>query len=110
MVEAKAVSFAQPSVIKVGGVSEFMASAQVAQSHGVAVMPHSPYFGPGYFATLHVSSVLPGEPLFEHLYVRPHTDIAIGGTPLPRQGRVTVPQGPGLGFALDMQAIERFRS
>ncbi|SEB25078.1 mandelate racemase/muconate lactonizing enzyme family protein [Variovorax sp. YR216] len=109
MVEAKAVTFAQPSVIKVGGISEFMAAAQVAQSHGVAVMPHSPYFGPGYFATLHVSSVLTGEPLFEHLYVRPHADIALGGTPLPKEGRVRVPQAVGLGFSLDMQAIKPFR-
>lgn len=109
MMEAKAVSFAQPSVIKVGGISEFMAAAEIAHSHGVAVMPHSPYFGPGYFATLHASSVLPGEPLFEHLYVVPQADIASGGTPLPVRGLVSVPQGIGLGFSADMDVLGRFR-
>lgn len=109
MLEAGAVRFAQPSVIKVGGVTEFVAAAALAEAQGVAVMPHSPYFGPGYFATLHLGAVLPGEPLFEHLYVKPRADLAEGGTPLPVRGAVRIPQVPGHGFTPDAQVLGRYR-
>ncbi len=32
-------------------------------------MPHSPYFGPGYWATLQLLALLPDPSLFEFLYV-----------------------------------------
>lgn len=94
MCEARAVRFAQPSVTKVGGVTEFVAAAGIAAQHGVSVMPHSPYFGPGYHATLHLAAVLSGEVVFEHLYVQPAADIALHGTPLPCNGVVAVPDVP----------------
>ncbi|MGJ7542366.1 mandelate racemase/muconate lactonizing enzyme family protein [Variovorax sp. LT1R16] len=109
MLEAGAVRYAQPSVIKVGGVTEFVEVAALAQAKGVAVMPHSPYFGPGYFATLQLSAVLAGEPLFEHLYVKPAADLAEGGTPLPVGGTVRIPHVPGHGFVPDAQVLARYR-
>src|SRR6201992_911236 len=54
MMAAKAVSHAQPSVIKVGGVTEFLKVARLADEFGVKLIPHSPYFGPGFLATLHL--------------------------------------------------------
>jgi L-alanine-DL-glutamate epimerase-like enolase superfamily enzyme len=109
MMEAGAVTYPQPSVTKVGGVTEFMAVVRTAQRHGLTLMPHSPYFGPGYFTTLHLLTAIPGEPLFEHLYVQPQADIALGGTPLPRDGKVQIPQGLGHGFEPDMAILERYR-
>ena len=52
MLEAEAVDYAQPSVTKVGGVSEFLKVVNLAKHHNTYVAPHSPYFGPGYAATL----------------------------------------------------------
>lgn len=109
MMRAGAVRYPQPSVIKVGGVTEFMAVACDAAAHGLTVMPHSPYFGPGYFTTLHLSAILAGEPLFEHMYVQLEADLALGGTPLPQQGHVTVPQLPGHGFTPDEAVLQRYR-
>ena len=109
MIDAGAVRFAQPSVIKVGGITEFVGVCAYAAAKGVAVMPHTPYFGPGYFATLHLLAGLRGEPLFEHLYIRPAADIALGGTPLPVQGTVPIPSSPGVGFAPDPAVLARFR-
>lgn len=112
MLEAGAVTYPQPSVIKVGGVTEFMEVVRLAGQHGLTPMPHSPYFGPGYFATLHLLAVVPGaplpEPLFEHLYIEPQADFAVGGTPLPLNGKVKIPTTPGLGFTPDMAVLERF--
>src|SRR5262249_35525607 len=55
MFSAGAVTYAQPSVTKVGGITEFRKVAALAESYGVALMPHSPYFGPGFLATLHLA-------------------------------------------------------
>jgi L-alanine-DL-glutamate epimerase-like enolase superfamily enzyme len=104
------VTFLQPSVTKVGGVTEFMAVAALAKANGKAVMPHSPYFGVGYFTTLQLLAGLHGEPLFEHLYVQLDADLALGGTPLPRGGTVAIPQRPGHGFEPDMATLQRYRS
>ena len=59
MFEAEAVDYAQPSVTKVGGITEFKKIVSVAESYGVQIMPHSPYFGPGFLATLHLSQSVP---------------------------------------------------
>jgi L-alanine-DL-glutamate epimerase-like enolase superfamily enzyme len=61
MFAAGAVDYAQPSVTKVGGVTEFRKVAALARSHGVALMPHAPYFGPGFLATS-LSSTAPSSP------------------------------------------------
>lgn len=109
IIEAGAVSFLQPSVTKVGGVTEFVAVARLAKAQGLAVMPHSPYFGVGYFTTLQLMAGLHGEPLLEHLYVELDGDLAMGGTPLPAGGKVAIPQRPGHGFEPDMAILERYR-
>jgi L-alanine-DL-glutamate epimerase-like enolase superfamily enzyme len=105
---ARAVAICQPSVVKLGGVSEFVAAAASCRAAGARVVPHSPYFGPGYWATLHLAAALPGLDLFEYLYVKPAAFLA-RDIPLPAAGVIAVPAAPGLGFAPDQAAIDRFR-
>ena len=45
---AGAVSYAQPSVTKVGGITEYLKVVALADEMGVKLAPHSPYFGPGF--------------------------------------------------------------
>ena len=40
----------------------------VAQKHGVRVMPHTPYFGPGLIATLHVIAARLPHSMCERFY------------------------------------------
>jgi L-alanine-DL-glutamate epimerase-like enolase superfamily enzyme len=104
----EAVTYPQPSVIKVGGVSEFLKVAALAKRVGKTLMPHSPYFGPGYWATLQLCAHLPDAGLFEFLYVE--ADAWLGkDMPLPKAGSIAIPDGPGIGFAPDEAAIARFR-
>jgi len=53
MFDAGAITYAQPSVTKVGGVTALREVATLAEAAGVTLVPHSPYFGPGLLATLH---------------------------------------------------------
>ena len=105
---AGAVDFAQPSVTKVGGVTEFVAVAQACARAGVPLMPHSPYFGPGMHASLQLAAALPGVRQLEYLYVQPDAWLAPLGEPGPG-GTFAVPEGPGLGFEPDPHVLARYR-
>src|SRR3979411_1685250 len=48
MMTVGAVSYAQPSVTKVGGVTEYLKVVALADERGVKLAPPSPYFGPGF--------------------------------------------------------------
>ncbi len=106
--DAGAVQYAQPSVTKVGGVTEFRKVAALAADRGVKLAPHSPYFGPGALATLHLIAALAPGARFEYFYL--WTDATLYGDLLvPARGDVKVPQGPGLGADPDPDVLRRFR-
>lgn len=101
------IAFAQPSVTKVGGVTEFLRVCQLAETEGKTIMPHSPYFGPGYWATLQIMAARPVCELFEFLYIEPEAWLG-KDIPLPEHGKIRVPTGPGLGFEPDPEILERY--
>ena len=104
---APCIDFLQPSVTKVGGVSEFIRVCELAKNSGKRIMPHSPYFGPGYQTTLQLIAAHPVCELFEYLYidVAQHLDPSI---PLPHNGQVNVPDKPGNGFDPSPEMINKF--
>ena len=108
MFDAGAVDYAQPSVTKIGGVTEMMRIAQLARERGVSLVPHSPYFGPGLLATLHMAAAFEHETMIEYSYCD------LGASPLGEaiavnDGRITLPRGPGLGRDPDPDVLARFR-
>ena len=96
MLDVNAVDIIQPSVAKIGGITEVMKIAAVAEAAGVRLVPHCAYFGPGFLASLHLAAALapaaPFERLFVDLEASPYHDLVE-----VKGGRVTVPDGPGLG-------------
>ena len=107
--EVGALDVAQPSVTKIGGVSAMLRIMALAQQYGVRVVPHCPYFGPGFMASLHLTTMLradtPVERLFVDLEASPFGDwVDIKG------GAMAVPQGPGLGADPDPALIARYRT
>ena len=107
--DAGAVDIVQPSVTKVGGVSEFVKVAALARERGVRVAPHSPYFGPGAIATLHLLTTL-AEPAWFELYYLDAEAALFGAALKPVNGVMTIPQGPGLGVEPALDVIARFRT
>jgi D-galactarolactone cycloisomerase len=104
--EARALRYAQPSVIKVGGITEFIKVVELARQHGVQVAPHSPYFGPGAVATLHLIAALVPEASFEYYFLSPEASLYPG---LFGRAKVELPQGAGLGLDPDLQVLARYR-
>jgi D-galactarolactone cycloisomerase len=105
--DARALSYAQPSVIKVGGITEFAKVAQLAAERGVPLAPHSPYFGPGALATLHLLASRVLEARFEYYYLSPEASLYPG---LFGGNALQVPQGPGLGLEPDAGVMQRYRA
>ena len=109
LLAARAVSYLQPSVTKVGGVTQMRKVAALAAAAGVAFVPHSAYFGPGLLASIHCIAAMAGEGLVE----RYDADFAVNplhDAILPdRDGCIAVPQGPGLGVDPDPAVIAKLR-
>jgi len=108
MFSAGAVTYAQPSVTKVGGVTEFRKVAALAETHGVTLMPHSPYFGPGFLATLHLAAAAAQPSLIERFYLKLEASL-YGDAIDPVRGKFALPMGPGLGREPDPAVIKEYR-
>lgn len=105
LLEQQAVDVVQPSVAKIGGISAMLQVFALARQHGVKVVPHCFYFGPGLLAVAHLCTLLPADvavevPLieFERLLYP-----ALAFTP-----RMELPNVAGLGFEPDMQVIDAY--
>ena len=109
MLDAQAVDYTQPSVTKVGGVAEFAAVCDATHAADTAVAPHSPYFGPGFLASLHLIATKAPEAYVERLFVNLEADLFGGLTVPDGNGRLKLPQGPGLGCDPDPELVARYR-
>jgi L-alanine-DL-glutamate epimerase-like enolase superfamily enzyme len=106
---AGALDIAQPSVTKIGGITAMRKIIALAEAHSVRLIPHCAYFGPGFLASLHLAATLPGETPFERLYVDLEASPLAPWTEAV-DGKVRVPDGPGLGCDPDPKLIEKYRA
>lgn len=106
---ASAFDIVQPDVTKVGGISEERRIGWMAQEHGVRFIPHGWNTAIGLAADLHLASAFPDTDLVEYIDGSPYVD-AIVAEPwrLDADGMLPIPDGPGLGVRLDMEAVARF--
>jgi D-galactarolactone cycloisomerase len=110
MMRAGAVDYVQPSVTKVGGITEFLKVVSLAGTEGIAVMPHSPYFGPGFLATLHLCAArCDATALIERFHIDLEATL-YGEWIDPKEGFFAVPPGPGLGLDPDPAVIKAYRA
>lgn len=107
--ELRALDVAQPSVTKIGGISAMLRIIALAKEFGVRVVPHCPYFGPGFIASLHMCAALPADTPVERLAVDLEAS-PFGDWVDATDGNMRVPQGPGLGVDPDPALIARYRA
>jgi L-alanine-DL-glutamate epimerase-like enolase superfamily enzyme len=95
LIEAQAVDILQPDAPRVGGITPFLQLSALAQHHGLDIAPH--------FAMeihLHLAAAYPKEPWVEHFdWLNPLFNERLE----TRDGRMIVPDRPGLGITLSDQ-------
>jgi D-galactarolactone cycloisomerase len=107
--EAGAFDIVQPDVTKVGGISEERQIARLAQDHGIKFVPHGWNTAIGVAADLHLASAFPGTDLIEYKTGSAYVDeITVGGWTLDAEGMLAIPDKPGLGISLDLDAVKKY--
>jgi L-alanine-DL-glutamate epimerase-like enolase superfamily enzyme len=99
----------QPDPSIVGGLSECLQVAAVAEAYGVPVMPHAAAGPLAMAAGLHVAAVRQNVQLLEHAFTLEPLWEALVGPQLSCSaivdGALAVPSGPGLGVEIDEEAL-----
>jgi D-galactarolactone cycloisomerase len=117
LIQRRAADILQPDVAACGGISELKKIADMASAFGVRVNPHVWGTGVALAASLHLLAVIPDNP--PGLFPRPPL-LELDRSPHPvrdallaeplgfANGRMAVPQAPGLGITIDRAALARF--
>ncbi len=108
LIDVGGVRYIQPSVTKVGGITAMIEIIAMAHARGVAVAPHSPYFGPGLIAAAHLCASIAREAALEQFYATLEARPFDGGVGVT-SGTIQVPVDPGLGVKPDEAVIARCR-
>jgi L-alanine-DL-glutamate epimerase-like enolase superfamily enzyme len=100
----------QPDVARVGGISETMRIAALAESRGVRVIPHCWSTDILVAATLHVIATLRDCPYLEYNVTANPLRTDLLAEPLrPQGGEIDVPTAPGLGITVNEDTVAKYR-
>ncbi|MFB6081669.1 MAG: mandelate racemase/muconate lactonizing enzyme family protein [Halanaeroarchaeum sp.] len=107
LIEDQSVSFLAPDVPKTGGIAETKKIADMAETYYQALVPHNIGSPVATVATAHVGATVPNFVGLEYhaREVEWWEDLVVGED-LVQDGRMTVPDGPGLGIELDWDVVE----
>ena len=106
--QQRAFDIVQPDVTKVGGISEERRIAWMAEENGIRFIPHGWNTALGLAADLQLASAARNTGLVEYLTGSPFVDDLVETRwKLDADGMLAVPDRPGLGIALNMDAVEK---
>ena len=111
MMTAGAVSHAQPSVIKVGGITEYLEGRRARRRKSASGSRRiRPISVPGLLATLQLHVAARRRHLRRGV-LHEARRLSVGRPHRRRcaDGAIAVPEGPGLGYEPDMEVLERYR-
>lgn len=104
--EKRALDIVQPDVTKVGGISEQIQIARMANAFGVRYIGHGWNTAVGLAADLQLAAAIPTADLVEYIGGSPYIDeITVGGWSLDADGMLAIPDSPGLGISLNRDAL-----
>ena len=106
--QQRALDIVQPDATKVGGITEQRRIAWMAEDNGVRFIPHGWNTALGLAADLQLATASRNTDMVEYLTGSPFIDgLAADPWKLDHDGMLIIPSGPGLGVALDMDAVEK---
>lgn len=101
MLEMKAVDIWMPDLIRVGGITEFLKVAHIAEAYGISITPHLfPEESMHLVASVPNSTYVEDMPWFSILY---NEKIEV------KNGFMILPKRPGFGFTFNHDIIESYR-
>lgn len=104
-----ALDIVQPDVTKVGGFSEERRIAWMAEDCGIKMIPHGWNTAVGLAADLQIASAFAQTDRVEYLMGSPFIDEISGDAfHLDSDGLLPIPDTPGLGLSLDLDAVARY--
>ncbi|WP_432093398.1 mandelate racemase/muconate lactonizing enzyme family protein [Streptomyces sp. bgisy100] len=104
-----AIDVFMPNVARSGGITEATRLAALASAFHVDIAPHGVGSGISLCAALHLCAATPNLRTYEYNRLpNPIRERILRNPPEFRAGALTVPQGPGLGFVLDEDAVDRY--
>jgi galactonate dehydratase len=108
--EAGIYDVIMPDVKYCGGLKALQHIAALAGVYGVTVSPHNPTGPVCHLASIHAAATLDNFLMLEHQFDETPLFYGLGKQDIPRieNGRITVPNSPGLGFELDDAAVQRY--
>lgn len=115
LITPRLVGLIQPDVARAGGISETRDIATLAHAHHVGYAPHVGWSGAVCVAaSLQLAAAMPAFRTFECMFVGNPLRDALTAAPVgaPAQlvdGRLPVPQGPGLGIEVDWDRVDALR-
>lgn len=115
LIEPRLVGLIQPDVARAGGISETRDIATLAHAHHVGYAPHVGWSGAVCVAaSLQLAAAMPAFVSFECMFIGNPLRDALGTAPVGDaaslvDGRLSVPQGPGLGVDINWDAVQRYR-
>jgi L-alanine-DL-glutamate epimerase-like enolase superfamily enzyme len=107
LMDAKAADVLQPDILWAGGITEMLKICALASTYDVQVIPH--HMVP---ATVHLIASQPANvcPKLEYLINHNRVFQSFYKQPIePKNGMVTLPEGPGMGVELNESKIHRQR-
>jgi len=111
LLELGKVDIIQPDVTRCGGLGEAKRIAQLAQSYQVTCIPHAWSSGIVIAASMHLIASTPNSNLLEYCIVDSpirrdllEEDIAV------KDGYAEISHKPGLGFEINEEALEKYRT
>ncbi|PSQ17509.1 enolase [Halobacteriales archaeon QS_8_69_26] len=105
LLEESAVDLIAPDMPKVGGMRETRKIADLADTYYVPVAMHNVASPVGTVASAHVAAAVPNALAVEfHSYELPWWEDLVEG-PVIEEGRIEVPEEPGLGVTLDVDVV-----
>ncbi|MGO9658838.1 MAG: mandelate racemase/muconate lactonizing enzyme family protein [Acidimicrobiales bacterium] len=112
LIDAGGVAVAQPDIGRVGGLTEALRVAKMAANRGLLVVPHLWNTGISVAAATHFAAVTPNCSFIEYLppglCESPLRQRLLSKEPQVTDGRIPLPDEPGLGVELNREALTYF--
>ena len=108
-IEEGLTNFARMDILNIGGFTEFMKVAGWCEAHYIDLMPHNPSGPVGTAAHLHLGAAVPNFAWLEDRSTErqwPELDEIVLEQPRLEGVWYPVPDGPGLGIEIDVDAIK----